>query len=287
MLIITKGLPGSGKTMWTEAYVLDHPAGSVVRVNRDSLRTMLHADRFKEHKTENFVVDAQTQLIELGIAQGKDVIVDDTNLNPEVEAKLRAIGTRLKVPVRIQDFTHVSVSECIKWDLKRDRSVGEQVIRDMYRQYLMPIVRYEPDPTLPRAVICDIDGTVALMGEHRSAYDYSKVLDDQPNTPIIHLAQLLGENAELIFVSGREDICEPDTRQWIAQHLGFAYPHEIKLYMRQTGDNRSDAIVKQEIFEAHIAPWWCVNYVLDDRNQVVDMWRSIGLTVLQVADGNF
>ena len=27
--------------------------------------------------------------------------------------------------------------------------------------------------------------------------------------------------------------------------------------------------------------------VVDDRNKVVDMWRSLGLTVFQVADGNF
>jgi len=27
--------------------------------------------------------------------------------------------------------------------------------------------------------------------------------------------------------------------------------------------------------------------VLDDRNQVVEAWRSMGLTVLQVADGAF
>ena len=145
---------------------------------------------------------------------------------------------------------------------------------------------YLPNPAFPPAVICDIDGTVALRGK-RYPYDYANVSSDRPNKPIIRLAQILGENAELIFVSGREDSCESDTREWLARHLGFAYPYSIKLYMRKTGDNRKDAIIKREIFEIHIAPEWDVIYVLDDRNQVVEMWRELGLTVLQVAEGDF
>ena len=42
-----------------------------------------------------------------------------------------------------------------------------------------------------------------------------------------------------------------------------------------------------EIFENDIRPYYNIDYVLDDRNQVVEMWRSIGLTCLQVAEGNF
>jgi len=57
--------------------------------------------------------------------------------------------------------------------------------------------------------------------------------------------------------------------------------------MRATGDNRKDSIVKKEIYEGIIKPVFDVKFVLDDRNQVVEMWRSLGLTVLQVADGNF
>ena len=57
--------------------------------------------------------------------------------------------------------------------------------------------------------------------------------------------------------------------------------------MRKTGDNRKDAIVKREIYETHIKDKYQVDYVLYDRNQVVEMWRSLGLTCLQVADGDF
>ena len=57
--------------------------------------------------------------------------------------------------------------------------------------------------------------------------------------------------------------------------------------MRKSGDNRSDAIVKREIYETHIKDRYQVDYVLDDRYSVVRMWRELRLTVLQVAEGNF
>lgn len=67
-----------------------------------------------------------------------------------------------------------------------------------------------------RAIICDIDGTLAIRGE-RSPYDYSKVSEDEPNLPIVELAKTLSENwsREIIFVSGRDDSCEFETNERI------------------------------------------------------------------------
>jgi hypothetical protein len=60
-----------------------------------------------------------------------------------------------------------------------------------------------------------------------------------------------------------------------------------ELHMRPAGDVRNDAIVKLELFDQHVRDRYRVAYVLDDRDRVVRAWRSIGLTVLQVADGDF
>jgi hypothetical protein len=57
--------------------------------------------------------------------------------------------------------------------------------------------------------------------------------------------------------------------------------------MRKYGDFRQDSIVKREIYERFIAPDYDILCVLDDRNSVVSMWREIGLTCLQVAEGDF
>jgi len=57
--------------------------------------------------------------------------------------------------------------------------------------------------------------------------------------------------------------------------------------MRKSKDNRKDSIVKEEIYRKHIFPFYYIQFVLDDRNQVVDHLRELGLTVFQVAPGNF
>lgn len=63
--------------------------------------------------------------------------------------------------------------------------------------------------------------------------------------------------------------------------------HWNALFMRKDGDMRNDAIIKKEIYEENIKGRYEVLFVLDDRNRVVDFWRSIGLICLQVAPGDF
>ena len=58
--------------------------------------------------------------------------------------------------------------------------------------------------------------------------------------------------------------------------------------MRRTGDRRKDSTVKREMYERTVPGTYDVLLVLDDRNQVVDMWRKVlGLPCFQVDYGNF
>ena len=90
-------------------------------------------------------------------------------------------------------------------------------------------------------------------------------------------------------MSGRDDACREQTEAWLLDRcqLGLGGWDYIGPFMRTTGDRRDDAIVKLELFDQHVREHYDVRYVLDDRNRVVHAWRSIGLTVLQVADGDF
>lgn len=140
------------------------------------------------------------------------------------------------------------------------------------------------------AVICDLDGTVALMGkddpERRGPYDYDRVGEDDPNQPIIDLVGLFRRAGyTILWVSGRDEVCRSITESWL-QWQGARMPDE-PLWMRPAGDKRPDTEIKLEIYRRHIEPTYRVAYVLDDRNAVVAMWREQGLTVLQVADGPF
>ena len=57
--------------------------------------------------------------------------------------------------------------------------------------------------------------------------------------------------------------------------------------MRQDDDYRFDEIIKEEIYTNNIKDNFKVLFVLDDRTKVVNMWRKIGLTCLQVDNGDF
>lgn len=284
-LIMTKGLPASGKSTWAHEYVLSKPAGKAVRVNKDTLREMLHAGRWKGNKTEPQIEEARNELVAMGLRNGCDVVVDDTNFAPIHEQHLRQIARGYGASFHVQDFTHVDVEECIKRDLKRVASVGEAVIRKMYHQYLgQPGETIKYVPGLPSAVMVDIDGTVALLNG-RSPYDPTKYHTDKPNAAVVLLVNelyLAGE--KIIFCSGRDDIHRDETLKWLHAHLGFG---QFELHMRPYPDKRKDWIVKQELFDTFIRGRFNVRFVLDDRNQVVDMWRRIGLPCFQVNDGNF
>lgn len=143
--------------------------------------------------------------------------------------------------------------------------------------------------TLPRAVLFDIDGTLAVRNESdpnvRHFADWDRVGEDLPNAAVIELAQLVAESGryKLIVMSGRDEVCRRQTEMWLdAQGVAFD-----ELHMRARKDNRPDTVVKKELFEAHIAGRHEVAFVVDDRDGVVRQWREMGLTCLQVAEGNF
>lgn len=133
-----------------------------------------------------------------------------------------------------------------------------------------------------KTVIVDIDGTVALH-PNRGHHDYHLVSTDIPNLPVCDLVRNLVGRYVIIYVSGRPLSCREDTENWIMNNSLPLGP----LYMRRTGDYRPDNIVKKEIYDNHIAGRYDIAFALDDRDRVVSMWRELGITCLQVAEGNF
>lgn len=284
-LTMTKGLPASGKSTWSNEQVLAAPPGHLVRITKDQLRAMLHAGAHSKG-TESQIVLARDSLVSTFLKSGVDVIVDDTNLVPFHEQRLREIAHKHQADFHVQDFCDVPLEECIKRDALRNASVGEQVIRDMYQQHLGGTASSSwvaSTSTRPEVVLVDIDGTVAIMND-RSPFDWHRVGEDTPNDVVIAVVRALSRNGKrIVFMSGRDGSCREETIKWLSRHVVEA----PELYMREAGDSRKDSIVKQELYERHIKPSYNVFVVLDDRNQVVDMWRSLGLVCLQVAPGDF
>lgn len=284
-LYYTLGLPASGKTTLARNYVKQNP--KTIRVNRDDLRLSLHDGEFS-NGNEKAVTMTQHAMIRAALESGRDVVCDDTNLNPQTRAKLDQIAVECGAGFSPWDLTDVPYWECIKRDLKRERSVGEDVIRGMWERYLKP-KPYPTDPGLRDCIIVDIDGTLAHMNG-RSPYDWHRVREDKPNYVLIDFLSGYADryaDVEIIFMSGRDGVCFEDTRIWLRDHLGAAMSQN--LLMRTAGDSRRDSIVKGELFEQHIRGRYNPLLVIDDRAQVVDeLWRgTLNIPCWQVAAGRF
>jgi predicted kinase len=299
LVLILKGLPASGKSTYARMQLEDHP-GIYKRVNKDDLRKMLDAGHWNK-ENEEFVLRLRDDLILKALNAGKSVIVDDTNLHPKHEADIRALvdeynyaldsahGVTLERAVEVEvKMFDTPLEDCVKRDAARAEAVGAKVIRRMHRQFLQENIApsaIEHDPKLPNAIICDMDGTLALHNG-RSPYETEKCGDDLVNTPVASIVMKMvsgWDDAQVLIVSGRDDTYIGHTMQWLSRNY---IPYD-EIWMRRAGDRRDDVVAKKEIYEQHIKGKYNVLFVLDDRQRVVDMWRSLGLTVLQVAEGNY
>ena len=136
------------------------------------------------------------------------------------------------------------------------------------------------------AIICDLDGTLAINNHGRSYYDATDCDKDKINLPVWKVIKW-AENAglQIIFLSGREYKYADPTERFLDK---CEFDDDYVLIMRKDEDNRKDSIIKWELYEKHIKPMNVnILFILDDRNQVVEMWRSKGFTVFQVANGDF
>lgn len=296
-LTITRGLPASGKTTWALDWLAGDPAGRA-RVSRDDLRAMMFEKPTYDWDQEQVVTEAETNLVRILLTTSRDVIVDATHLRPRYVRTWARFAAAHGALVEVVEFP-IDVDDAIARDAARARTVGEEVIRRMASRYtrgghLLPVDlsqptagpppdRYEPVPGAQAAVIVDIDGTLALHNG-RDPYDLGRCGDDLPNAAVIDAVQAAARDGmTVIYCSGRENSARGATSSWLTRHVGVPGA----LLMRETGDRRKDSIVKRELFDTHIREHFDVRYVLDDRQQVVDMWRQLGLTVFQVAPGDF
>jgi predicted kinase len=301
-IILTVGVPGSGKDTWATQEMSRYP-GKYKRVNRDLMREMLDADQC-HNRNELFINVIRDRTVEYALGKGYDVILSDTNLRPDTFNSMVEIGRRIgNVRVMEKKFD-IPLKVCKERNRNRDRVVPEHVIDRMYKKFKnikdIPnkdvyvaageIQPPEWDESKQDCIIVDIDGTIA-KNVTRSYYDMTKVYEDDVIRPIVNLVEVLapeGSDTKIIFLSGRDGISEGDTRRWIKDKAWIHGGEERwNLLMRKTGDSRKDSIVKEEIYKQHVEPYYNVRYVVDDRPQVIRMWKTMGLTVLQVNDLEF
>jgi predicted kinase len=301
-VIVPRGIPGSGKTTWVKDLLKDYEPGTAVRINNDDLAYMLYGrpwgDFFFSDASRDALQALRISMLKTLLAQEHvlDVFIDNTNLSVQTVRSLEKVthqaGDRFVV---VDHFLNIDVEEAIARDAKRDYVVGEEVIRKMHSnaKRLKPwkyLQDFKPEPyffdlSLPEIVLCDIDGTLALKHPDRGTHDYHKVHLDYRNVPVVKTVQSLrAAGHKVILMSGRVEDCRAETKAWIETNVGIGF----ELFMRKSGDYRQDYIVKHELFQEHISGKYRVLMSLDDRDQVVNLWRNkLNIPTFQVANGDF
>lgn len=305
-IIVTRGLPGVGKSSFAKHYQAMNAPTAIVE--RDAIRIEFSGKGYTgDIEFEKKVTEIQHKRVKRCLADGIDVIVSDTHL-PDRSVKVwMQIAHEMGAEVDVMDFRAIPLTDVLEANAKRhgtDKYVPVSVIMEKHERFiagrdLKTPVQFTPKTakesnfvsrkydqgTKGQAYIFDIDGTLALNTSGREWHDGSKAHLDSVNEDVAAaLYSHYNSGDVIIIVTARGEEHVDVTRKWL-EDKDIKFDH---FYCRKAGDRRDDFLIKHELFWDNIAPFgYKIAGVYDDRQCVVDMWRSMGLTCFQVAPGDF
>lgn len=317
-LVVLVGVAGCGKSTFARQYFEDHEV-----VSSDECRRMVSGDPDDQAATPD-AFDLLTFLVAKRLKWRRLTVVDATNVRERERSRLLglagkhdvpAVAIVLDLPLEVCLERDAARGRSVGGDvLRRQHRALEadrdglqpgrgweavRVLGDPEEADAVRIVRRQEAPaasTLPEieagkppAVVVDLDGTLSsnawrlhhLEGDERDWEAFFAEMErDAPVEPIVEMVRWLARDVEVLVVTGRPAGYEPTVRRWLAEH-GVVYD---ELYLRGQGDRRPDTVVKRELYRDHIADRWDVVFAVDDREQVIEMWRGEGLYVLEAVD---
>jgi predicted kinase len=298
-ILILIGAPGSGKSTFARYFIRTEE--NWMRLCRDDFRAMNFTGALLSKYEENLISDVFDAAIETLLVKKYSVLLDATHCRAEyLNHYIEKFGALADISFKVFECgTDELIARCTKRHAETGRYIPENVIRRFVNDLeelkntfdfsprpmkATSFCAVEQDASLPKAVVCDLDGTLALIG-NRDPYDASLCDRDSLNEAVATVLKLFAADGyNIILLSGREEIFREPTLRFLAK-FNIQYHH---LWMRPAKDFRRDAVVKREIFDREIAGKFYVGFVLDDRNQVVEMWRKeLKLNCFQVNYGNF
>lgn len=301
-IILTRGIPGSGKSTWARAWVAESPE-TRIRINYDDLRNMMGP----------YWVPSREPMLDYIIwpainaaaynDSSYDIVIDNMNLNPKVWKRFEewlstfnqssfATEHKRQYELEFKDF-FISVEECIKRDAMRPNPIGEKTIRDIWRKYrhfiqttsveqhVNNLVKTSPEK--PYCVVVDMDSTLCFNTTKRPWYgegSTEQMINDIENYGVCETVWALMQEYPIIVATGRDESQAEVTKKWLYEHR--LEPKEY--YFRKKGDYRKGVEVKREQI-TKIMEKYNVLVIFEDCEPIVQMYRDMGLTVLQPNKG--
>ena len=273
-VVIVRGLPASGKTTYAMKLMESSP-GRWTRISRADMNKSLRFSSVSEIKVLNKL---RNKLIESLVSLGKDVIIDDVNLQQtQLNELKRLIVSSAKVPVIIHEVPfNTPVSECISRSPEKKNNIMK-LSEGLNRELKETSMLYEPSVN-NKAVIVDIDGTILEQTDDVFAFDDDFVVT--PKQTMCDLVSSLYESGhKILFLTARNEA----GRDLAHSHIKHCIPSigdDYELHMRDDSDDRSSSDLKSDIFCNNIRPRYNVVMFIDDLEENITAFRQLGILSL-------
>jgi predicted kinase len=298
-ILLLIGAPGSGKSTFAKYFIRTEE--NWMRLCRDDFRMMNFSDSLLSQYEESLISEILDTSVETLLRKKYNVLLDATHCRAEyLKHYIEKFNSIADISFKLFECeTDELIARCEKRYAETGRYVPENVIRRFVNDLetlkttfdfsprpltRMTYIAEKQDVNLPKAIMCDLDGTLALIG-NRDPYDASKCDKDALNEAVASVLKVFhADGYNILLLSGREEIFREPTLRFLSK-FSISY-HQ--LWMRKAKDFRKDAVIKREIFDREILGKYSIEFVLDDRNQVVEMWRKdLKLNCFQVNYGDF
>ncbi len=252
------------KNEWANTYIKDHINSIIVdkvKLNQTFFGTQDNTNKDNKNNKDDIIAHLYESIISSSLQRNLTVIAIDNkyNYNNIVE----------------------TVHQCTKNTIIKFKIFDEKfefTEQDLNNKFKFEDLGLISKNQKQECVIFDIDGTLSLMNG-RNAYDNNNISKDTLNENVYKLYKQvkLANNCSIIICTGRSEKYSKETKIWLEKH-SITYD---EIYFRPIDSVIKDYIIKEDMYRK-ILEKYSISYIIDDRNQVVNHARRLGLSVFQV-----